>query len=177
MAERFIKYEKHGVIEKSSMLSTNYGRHIMNVVFDKDVDQGNVCVLGDYVEPDYFKAAVPAKEDAVLIVANEPKIYADYTNKMQEESNYFVGKGEISEVDDMDRFDIVTLSDESFDDDAAPAVGKYVVVNGKDYALTTVDDEPTGYGFVGKIFDIANNGRYRVLVQRNLKVEAAVTTP
>lgn len=167
MAERFISYTKHGVVEKSSMLSTNYGRHIMNAVFDVDVEQGNVCVLGDYVAPEYFKAAIPTKEDAVLLVANEPKIYSEYTPKMQDESNYYVGEGDLSEVDDMDRYDRIALSDESFDETATPAVGKFVVVTGTGYALTTVDTMPIGYGFVGKIYDIATNGHYRVLVLRN----------
>lgn len=171
MAEKFITYDKHGVIEKSSMLSTNYGRHIMNVVFDQDVDQGNVCKLGDYVAPEYYKAAVPAVEDAVLIVANEVKIYSEYTKKMQEESNYYVGKGEISEVDDMDRYDRIALSAEAFDSDAAPAVGEYVGVTGTGFALTTLGTTaPTGRGFVGKIIDTANNGNFIILVLRNMDV-------
>ena len=93
---------------------------------------------------------------------------------MQEESNFYNAKGEAMrayEIQDTDRF---TLSAEAFNEDAAPAVGKYVVVDGTGYKLTTVDSKPnmTQYGFVGNIYEIANNGNYRVWVDKNAQVYA-----
>ena len=171
MAEKFITYTKHGVVEISTMACTNGGAHVYNGVAEVDVDNGSVCKLGDYVEFDYFKAEVPAVGDAVLLVATEPKIYAEYTKKMQEESNFYNGVGEIMQLDDMIRYDRFAISKEAFDNAAAPEVGQYVGVTGTGYKLTTLGtDEPTGRGFVGYIYDVATNGNYRVLVKRNLAV-------
>ena len=173
MAEKFISYTRHGVVEISSMACTHGGAHILNAVADVDVDNGSVAKLGDFVEFDYYRAEVPAVEDAILLVATEPKIYSEYTKKMQEESNFYNGAGEIMQLDDVVRFDRFALSEEAFDDNAAPAVGQYVGVSGTGYKLTTLGEEmPTGRGFVGYINDIATNGHYRILVLRNLAVEA-----
>lgn len=173
MAEKFITYTKHGVVEISSMACTNGGAHIYNGVAEADVDNGSVAKLGSYVEFDYFKAEIPAVADAVLLVATEPKIYAEYTKKCQEESNFYNGKGELMQLDDIVRYDRFALSAEAFDDTASPEVGEYVGVTGTGYKLTTLGtSEPTGRGFVGYIYDVASNGNYRILVKRNLTVEA-----
>ena len=173
MAEKFITYTKHGVVETSSLVATHGGAHIMNVVADVDVDNGSVCKLGEFVESDYYKAEIPAVEDAIMLIATEPKIYAEYTKKMQEESNFYNGKGEIMQADDIVRLDRFALSEEAFDGAAAPAIGQYVGVSGTGYKLTTLGEEmPAGRGFVGYINEIATNGNYRVLVLRNMAVEA-----
>lgn len=173
MAEKFISYTKHGVVETSTLVATHGGAHIMNVVADVDVDNGSVCKLGEFVESDYFKAEIPAVEDAILLIASEPKIYSEYTKKMQEESNFFNGAGEIMQADDIVRLDRFALNVEAFDKDADPKVGQYVGVTGTGYKLTTLgEDMPTGRGFVGYINEIATNGNYRILVLRNLAVEA-----
>lgn len=171
MAEKFITYTEHGVVEVSSLAATHGGAHIMNAIAEVDVDNGSVAKLGDYVEFDYYNAEIPAVEDAVLLVATEPKIYSDYTKKMQEESNFYNGKGEIMQLDDMIRFDRFALSAKAFDEAAEPAVGQYVGVTGTGYKLTTLGTEmPTDRGFIGYINDVAANGHYRVLVLRNLAV-------
>lgn len=173
MAEKFISYTKHGVVEVSSLAATHGGAHIMNAVAEVDVDNGSVAKLGDFVESDYYKAEIPAVTDAVLLVATEPKIYSEYTKKMQEESNFYNGAGEIMQLDDMIRFDRFALSAEAFDESAAPAVGQYVGVSGIGYKLTTLGESaPTGRGFVGYINEVAANGRFRILVLKNTTVEA-----
>ena len=92
---------------------------------------------------------------------------------MQEESNFYNGKGEIMQLDDMIRFDRFALSAEAFAEGAAPAIGQYVGVDGVGYKLTTLGESaPEGYGFVGYIYALASNGNYRVLVKRNAPVEA-----
>ena len=174
MAEKFISYERHGVVEVSALLATNYGAHINNFIADEDIDNGSVVKMGAFVETDYYKAEVPAVGDEVFLIATEPKIYSEYTKKMQEESNFYNAAGEAMrayEIQDTDRF---TLSAECFDEDAVPEVGKYVVVNGTDYKLTTADSKPdmTTYGFVGHIYAIANNGNYRIFVDKNAPVYA-----
>ena len=173
MAEKFISYTKHGVVEVSSLAATHGGAHIMNAVAEADVDNGSVAKLGDFVESDYYKAEIPAVTDAVLLVSTEPKIYSEYTKKMQEESNFYNGAGEIMQLDDMIRFDRFALSAEAFDESAAPAVGQYVGVSGTGYKLTTLGESaPTGRGFVGYINEVAANGRFRILVLKNTTVEA-----
>ena len=92
---------------------------------------------------------------------------------MQEESNFYNGKGEVMrayEIQDTDRF---TLSTEAFNSDAELAVGKYVFVDGTDFKLTTGDKPSmTEYGFVGHIYEVAANGNYRIWVDKNAQVYA-----
>lgn len=175
MAEKFISYERHGVVEVSALLATNYGAHINNFIADEDIDNGSVVKMGEFVETDYYKAEVPAIGDEVFLIATEPKIYSDYTKKMQEESNFFNGAGELMQGDDMVRHDRFALSVEAFAEDAAPAIGQYVGVDGKGYKLTTLGtDAPTDRGFIGLIEEelVKGNGekRYRIHVLRNTAV-------
>ena len=173
MAEKFITYTPHGVVGVSSMACTHGGAHIMNAVADVEIDNGSVIKLGDFVESDYYKAEIPAVMDAVLLVATEPKIYAEYTKKMQEESNFFNGAKELMQCNDIVRYDRFELSAEAFDESAAPAVGQYVGVSGTGYKLTTLGESaPTGRGFVGYINEVAANGRFRILVLKNTTIEA-----
>lgn len=167
--------KKHGVAESTLMLATSSGGHFYNGVSDVDIDNGSVVVVDveNYVEQDVFEVKVPKITDKVCLVLTAPKIYEEYTKKMQEEAYFYNAAGErmrIYEVYDTDRF---TLSAEAFSDDADPALNKYVVVDGTGYKLTTLDREPEAgtYGFVGKIYAIANNGNYRVFVKRNRAIE------
>lgn len=175
MAERFISYERHGVVEVSTLLATNGGRHINNFVADVEIDNGSVVKMGAFVAPDYYKAEVPAVTDEVFLIVTEPKIYSEYTKKMQEESNFFNGVGELMQGDDIDRHDRYALSVEAFAADAAPAVGQYVGVDGKGFKITTLGTErPTDRGFIGLIEEelVKGNGeiRYRIHVLRNMAV-------
>ena len=92
---------------------------------------------------------------------------------MQEESNFYNGKGEVMrayEIQDTDRF---TLSTEAFASDAELAVGKYVFVDGTGFKLTTGEKPSmTEYGFVGHIYEVAANGNYRIWVDKNAQVYA-----
>lgn len=175
MASNFSNYApvKHGVAESTLLKATQVGHHY-NVVANVDMDNGSVCRLGNYQKADLFKADIPAVGDKIVLVLTPVKIYEEYTTRMQEESNFYNAANEPArayEIQDTDRF---TLSAECFDEDAAPGVGKYVVVNGTDYKLTTSDSKPnmTQYGFVGHIYAIANNGNYRIFVDKNAQVYA-----
>ena len=165
--------KKHGVAESTLMLATDAGGHFYNGVSDEDIDNGSVVVIDieNYVEQDVFKVAAPSTTNKVCLVLTAPKIYEEYTKRMQEECFFYNAAGEIMrvyEIYDTDRF---TLSAEAFDADAVPEVGKYVTVKDGSYKLTVVDDEPTGVAFVGKIYAIANNGNYRIFVKKNREVE------
>ena len=95
---------------------------------------------------------------------------------MQEESQYFIGQGErirAFETFETDRF---SLSKEAFKDETEVEVGKYVVVDGTGFKLTTAAEDPNKttvtHGFVGYIYKQWPNGEYAVFVKRNAAVEA-----
>lgn len=171
MGEKFITYTKHGVAESTLLKATQVGHHY-NLVGTVDIDNGSVAKIGEYSKNDLFKADIPAVGDKIVLVLTAPKIYADYTRKMSEESNFFNAAGEAMrayEIQDTDRF---ALSAEAFDEDAEPAVGQYVGVTGTGYKLTTLGTEkPTGRGFYGHILKVAANGNYVIFVDRNRETE------
>ena len=171
MAEQFISYTKHGVAESSLIKATKVGHHY-NLVADVPVDNGSFAKIGEFIREDIFEMAIPAIGDKVVLILTAPKIYSTYTTRMQEESNFFNGPQEVARAYEIVDTDRVTLSAECFDESAAPAVGQYVAVTGTGYKLTTVGESDPGatYGFVGKIYDIAANGNYRVWVVRNVQL-------
>ena len=174
MASTFSKFvaDKHGVAESTLLKATKVGHHY-NVEATVDIDNGSVCKIGDRLRSDVFKADIPAKGDKIVLILTAPKIYQEYETRMQEESNFYNGKGEVMrayEIQDTDRF---TLSTEAFASDAELAVGKYVFVDGTGFKLTT-GEKPnmTEYGFVGHIYEVAANGNYRIWVDKNAQVYA-----
>lgn len=181
MASNFDKYlyEKHGVFHATLMRATDIPSAFYTMVNeDEEMENGSVSVLKpeNYVEDDVFKVEAPKITDKVVILANDVKIYEEYTKKMQEESQYFIGQGErirAFEAFETDRF---SLSKEAFKEEADVAVGKYVVVDGTGFKLTTVAEDPNKtnvtHGFVGYIYKQWPNGEYAVFVKRNAAVEA-----
>ena len=118
MASNFITYTKHGVAESTLLKATKVGHHYNLVNESKDIDNGSVAVIGDRKRADVFEAKVPAKGDKIVLILTAPKIYQEYETRMQEESNFYNGKGEVMrayEIQDTDRF---TLSTEAFNSDA-----------------------------------------------------------
>ena len=172
--------EKHGVAESTLMLATMSGGHFYNVVNPTEaMDNGSVTAIDitKWKEEDYFEVKAPAVADKVSLILNPPKIYEEYATQCQEECFYYIGAGERArayEVYETDRF---ALSEEAFkaEPTVAPAVGKYVVVDGTGYKLDVVDsaDEKT-YGFIGYIYDVATNGNFKIFVVKNSKVVPTV---
>lgn len=181
MASNFDKYlyEKHGVFHATLMRATDIPSAFYTMVNeDAEMENGSVSVLKpeNYVEDDVFKVEAPKITDKVVILANDVKIYEEYTKKMQEESQYFIGQGErirAFEAFETDRF---SLSKEAFKEEAEVEVGKYVVVDGTGFKLTTVAEDPNKtnvtHGFVGYIYKQWPNGEYAVFIKRNAAVEA-----
>lgn len=165
--------QKHGVAESTLMLATMSGGHFYNGIADEAVDNGSVVVIDieNYQESDLFKVQKPKTTDKVCLVLTAPKIYEETYKKQQEEAYFFNGVGEAMRVYEIYETDRFTLSKEAFDDDANPEVGKYVKVKADSFKLTTDDTEPTGVGFIGKIYAQASNGNYRIFVKRNRQVE------
>jgi len=166
MATRFLNYEMHGVCETSDVTSVQVG-HLYSLLAEEEIDNGSVCALGDYVKGEVWKAKVPATTDKIILINTSVLIYEEYTEKCQEEARFFNAVGDVMrgyEIKDTDKF---ALSAEAFADNADPAVGKYVAVDGVGYKLMTYDAEPTDNAFVGYIYDIATNGNYRIIVRKN----------
>lgn len=181
MASNFEKYlyDKHGVFHATLMHATDIPSAFYTMVNeDAEMENGSVSVLKpeNYVEDDVFKVEAPKITDKVVILANDVKIYEEYTKRMQEESQYFIGQRErirAFETFETDRF---SLSKEAFKEEADVEVGKYVVVDGTGFKLTTVAEDPNKtavtHGFVGYIYKQWPNGEYAVFVKRNAAVEA-----
>lgn len=172
-------YKKHGVFHATLMHATDIASAFYNMVNDKAaMDNGSVSVLKpeNYKEGDVFNVEAPKITDKIVILANPVKIYEEYTKMMQEESQYYIGKGEIVRAFETFETDRFSLSEEGFKDDTEIAVGKYVVVDGTGFKLTTVDEDPNKttvtHGFVGYIYKQWPNGEYAVFVKRNAAVEA-----
>lgn len=166
MATRLINYEMHGVCETSDVTSVQVG-HLYSLQAPSEIDNGSVCALGDYVKGEVWKAAIPKKTDKVILINTSVVIYEEYTKKCQEEARFFNAQGDIMrgyELKDTDKF---ALSAEAFADSADPAVGKFVLVDGVGFKLTTADEAPTDTAFYGEIYDIATNGNYRIIVRKN----------
>ena len=178
MASKFIDYVNnvHGVAESTMLKATKVG-HQYNLEADVDIDNGSVAKIGEYKRPDVWEAVIPTVKDKIVLILTAPKIYEEYEKKMQEEQYFYNAAGEVMrayEIQDTDRF---SLSAEAFSDDASleSAVGKYVVVDGTGYKLTTADEDPNASAvtnaFVGKIIDINTNGTYLITVVRNREVD------
>lgn len=169
MASKFISYENvHGVCESTLIKATECGHNYNLINEDTDIDNGSVCKLGAYVRQDLWKAEVPAVGDKVILIYTAPKIYEEYTKRMQEEQFFYNGAGEAMrgyELVDTDRF---ALSAEAFAEGSTLEVGEYVGVDGTGFKLKTLGkDAPSDRGFYGHIYDIAGNGNYKIIVDRN----------
>ena len=172
MASNFEKYlyDKHGVFHATLMHATDIPSAFYTMVNeDAEMENGSVSVLKpeNYVEDDVFKVEAPKITDKVVILANDVKIYEEYTKRMQEESQYFIGQGErirAFETFETDRF---SLSKEAFKDETEVEVGKYVVVDGTGFKLTTAAEDPNKttvtHGFVGYIYKQWPNGEYIIM--------------
>ncbi len=175
MASNFIKYAEHPVVEVSNLLGTMGGEHIFSLLATEDIDNGALVALGDFVSDGtglggVFKAKTPAVGDDVWLIASvtdTKSVQGMPTTK--EEFNFYNGKGEMMRAYHLGKYDTFTLDAIGFSKDSKPAVGKYVVVDGKGVRPVVVDklavDAPNA--FVGFIYEVATNGRYRVLVKKN----------
>lgn len=171
MATKILNYEMHGVCETSDLTSVQVG-HLYSLKAPQAMDNGSVVALGDYVKGDVWDAKIPAKEDKLILINTSVLIYEEYTKKCQEEARFYNEKDDIMRGFEMKDTDKFAISAEAFHDDAVPAVGKYVAVNGTSEKLMVYDDAPTDTGFVGYIYDTATNGNFRIIVKKNVQLGA-----
>lgn len=55
MAASFITYTKHAVAGSTSLLATEGGAHIRNIVANEDIDNGSIVGLGDWIKMETYK--------------------------------------------------------------------------------------------------------------------------
>lgn len=164
MATNILNYVKHGVAESSDLLASFGGSHLLNGIADVNIDNGSFCTVGDFVEGsgDAWKIEKPATTGELFLVLSSPLIYEDFTQQAQEESNFFNAANEPARLYQLKVRDKFALSKEAFADGAEPAVGKYLTF--ADYKAGVTDTKPES-GHVLKIYDIATDGLYRVVVE------------
>lgn len=165
MATGFLNYTKHGVFESSDIKATVCG-HIVNLKAIEDTDNGSFASRGDFVAGDVWKAAKPAAAEPVFLVGTSPLIYEDFVKKMQDESNFYNATGDVMRGYELVANDKFALSAEAFDTGAAPAVGKYLTI-GTTWKAGCAASSPDGQVFVAKIYGIAADGNFLVLVEKN----------
>lgn len=160
MASNFQKFlasaEKHAVAGSSKLLATNGGKHVYSVKLTEDLDNGVILTLGDYSAEDYFAQGTDAAvfagkicgkapngnfyvrvtnvDDNTVLLLTSPLEYEQYTQKLQEDSQFYNAADSIGRAYGLGINDIFELSLEGFD--GTPEVGKEVSVNATTHKLT-----------------------------------------
>lgn len=153
MSIRF-NLEQHHVCFPTKVLSEHVGR-VLNMVIDKDTDNGTVCGKGDYVSFDQYEVAdcptafegeilekaadgtwyvevkkVDPNEPAILIY-EVPEIAETYDSRFTDDSNFF-NEASSTRTRSVTGFvlnvtDVYALSEDAFD--GTPEAGKKVTVD------------------------------------------------
>lgn len=173
MATSIYKFTpKHGVAESSDLKATLAG-HIFNMRAAEDIDNGSFAALGDFegttatsYGADVWAAKKPAKADKVFLILSSPLIYEEGTAQCQDEANFYNARGDVMRAYELVPYDKFALSAEAFAANSEPGVGKYLVINGA-YKAGVAASAPEGQTFVAKIYDIAGNGNFRIIVEKN----------
>lgn len=151
--------QKH-VVAESSMLRATRAGHIYSLECHKNLDNGSIVSVGDWVKEQVFKSKdFVAGEEPVLLLT-PPFGYNSDRREYQDECYFYNAKGEIARGYALEVGDIFTLTENAFS--GSPEVGKFV---GADLAV--VEDAPST-GLVGEIVEKVNrnNGAsYRVAVR------------
>lgn len=167
MATGFTRYwaepEKHGVAEVSDMLATTAG-HIENVRAAEDIDNGSFISIAGFEAGDVWTMKKPVTTEAIYLVASSEDTKEDFFPKARAVENFYNAKGEVVRAYQLFARDKFALSKEAFADGAEPAVGKYLDFS-KGYKAAIAAEAPTA-GPVAKIYDIATNGRFRIVVEK-----------
>lgn len=169
MATNFFNLKNyHGVAESSDITSTVAG-HLYHLKAMEDIDNGSFSAIDPtkFVAGDVFETKVPAVTDPVALILTSVVIYEDYMKEMQEERHFYNAKDSVVRAYQLQATDKFALSVEAFTETAAPEVGKYIAMDGTSYKATVYDAAPEGAAFVGYIYDVANNGNFRIFVVKN----------
>ena len=173
MASVFEKFENggRGTAESTLLIGTNNAAHFFNIVAEKELDNGNVVAYPDpknWKENDTFKAVAPTATDEIVLHLTPVKLYEEYTKKFQDEDNYYLGVGEVGRAYEVKKGDRFSVSENCFESDSTPEVGKYVKVKDGEFTLEISDSDPSDTNaFVGYVLHKQPNGKYTIFVMKN----------
>lgn len=138
---------KHATAFATKMLASTGGKHIYNLVMDKNRDQGQIVAKGAWQGQEKYavketvtgfsgvileQAAngnwyveVTAPGDGILI-CSVPLIYEEYSHKYTNEHNFYNAKDDVARGYELATGDIFEVSAEAFD--GTPAANKTLTV-------------------------------------------------
>ena len=130
-----ITIAKHATVNASKMLAATGGKHIYNLVMDKDRDNGQIVAKGEWKGQEKYavketvtgfsgvileQAAngnwyveVTAPGDGILI-CTVPLIYEEYSHKFTSEANFYNAKDDIARGYELAAGDIFEVSAAAF---------------------------------------------------------------
>lgn len=153
MAASFITYTKHAVAGSTSLLATEGGAHIRNIVATENIDNGSIVGLGDWIKMETYKEGAAGTFSGKIIqkaangnyyvqvesatncwlVLTTPLIYEEYTTACQHESNFYNAKGDVMRCYELMPYDVFEISAEGLSGEVA--VGKGVEVKAKKLSI------------------------------------------
>lgn len=154
-----IKRTPHAVAE-SSMLKATIAGHIYSLKCHKDLDNGSIVSVGDWVEAQVFNSKDYVAGEHPILILTPPIGYNSDRRINQDECYFYNAKNEIARGYELHDGDIFTVSEAMFSGD--PAVGKFID------GTYTVAEVAGGTGFVGEIVEkvnYTNSVSYRVRVR------------
>lgn len=150
---------KHAVAESSLLKATITG-HIYSLKCHKDLDNGSIVSVGDWVEAQVFNSKEYVEGEHPILILTPPIGYNSDRRSYQDECYFYNAQNEVARGYELHNGDIFTVSEEMFTGD--PAVGKFID------ATYTVAEIAGGTGFVGEIVEkvnYTNSVSYRVCVR------------
>lgn len=154
-----IKGTPHAVAE-SSMLKATIAGHIYSLKCHKDLDNGSIVSVGDWVEAQVFNSKDYVAGEHPILILTPPIGYNSDRRIYQDECYFYNAKNEIARGYELHDGDIFTVSEAMFSGD--PAVGKFID------GTYTVAEAAGDAGFVGEIVEkvnYTNSVSYRVCVR------------
>jgi hypothetical protein len=153
MATNFFNFAEHAVAGSSSLIATDSGAHIRNIVAAADIDNGCIVGKGAWISMEKYEEAeagaftgvildkaangnwyveVKTAENAWLVLT-DPLIYEEYTTQFTQEKYFYNAKGDIMRCYELKPYDIFELSAAGFDGE--PTKGATVSVKNKMVAV------------------------------------------
>lgn len=159
MAVNFFNFTEHAVAGSTSLLATEGGAHIRNIVAAADIDNGCIVGKGDWNGMEIYKETTAGTFSGKILgqaangnwyievvqatncwlVLTSPLIYEDYASKFQDEKNFYNAKDDIMRCYELKPYDVFELSAVGIS--GTPTVGATVNVTTKKITVETDDGD------------------------------------
>lgn len=153
-----IKYTiaQHGMCWEAKIKSAIIG-HVFNIECDKDIDNGQLVALGDYINIDEYKAKDPTSfsgivegksargnwyvrvtdpGDSLLVRTVPVSPYSNFTEDFQSEKAFYNAQGSMARALELAPYDVIEVSEECFD--GMPEAKKTVSVENRKMKIADV---------------------------------------